>query len=98
MLNTLRKFRFRPADYADLSAATNEEALQLVIDERRREFFGTGLRWFDQRRLNKDPQFAETRTRTFKNTIYTLEPNSDAYVFPLANLLIAQNPEMKQNP
>lgn len=98
MLNTLRKFRFKPADYADLSAATNEEALQLVIDERRREFFGTGMRWFDQRRLNKDPQFAETRTRTFKNTIYTLEPNSDAYVFPLANLLIVQNPEMKQNP
>lgn len=98
MLNTLRKNRFRPADYADLSAATAEEALQMVIDERRREFFGSGMRWFDQRRLNKDQAFAVTRTRTLNNITYTLEPNSNAYVFPLANLLISQNPEMKQNP
>lgn len=98
MLNTLRKFRFRPADYADLSAATADEALQMVIDERRREFFGGGMRWFDQRRLNKDPQFAVTQTRNFNGGTFTIEPNSDAYVFPLANLLIAQNPEMKQNP
>jgi hypothetical protein len=98
MLNTLRKFRFRPTDYADLSAATPDEALQLVIDERRREFFGTGLRWFDQRRLNKDPMFAQTQTRVFNDITYTLEPNSNEYVFPLANLLLTQNPEMKQNP
>ncbi len=98
MLNTLRKLRFRPADYADLTAASPQEALQLVIDERRREFFGSGLRWFDQRRLNKDPMFAQTVTRTLNNTTYKLEPNSNGYVFPLANLLIAQNPEMEQNP
>ena len=98
MLNTLRKFRFRPADYADLSAATPDAALQLVIDERRREFFGTGLRWFDQRRLNKDALFAKTITRVFNNVTYTLEPNSNGYVFPLASILITQNPEIIQNP
>lgn len=98
MLNTLRKFRFRPADYADLTAATAEAALQLVVDERRREFFGTGLRWFDQRRLNKDALFAKTITRVFNNVTYTLEPNSKGYVFPIANILITQNPEIEQNP
>lgn len=98
MLNTLRKLRFLPADYTDLTATTAAEALQLVVDERRREFFGTGLRWFDQRRLNKDPQFAKTVTRSFDGGTYTLEPNSNGYVFPLANILIAQNPEMEQNP
>ena len=98
MLNTLRKFRFLPADYADLSAATASEALQMVIDERRREFFGTGLRWFDQRRLNKDPMFAKTITRVFNGTTFTLAPDGNGYVFPLANILISQNPEMKQNP
>jgi hypothetical protein len=98
MLNKLRKLRFLPADYADLTAATAAEALQLVVDERRREFFGSGLRWFDQRRLNKDPQFAKTVTRVFDGVTYTLEPNSNGYVFPLANILIAQNPEMEQNP
>ena len=98
MLNTMRKKRFRPADYTDLSAATPTEALQMVIDERRREFFGSGLRWFDQRRLNQDAMFAHTITRVFNNTTYTLAPNSNEYVFPLANLLLTQNPEMKQNP
>lgn len=98
MLNTLRKFRFKPADYVDLTAATPEEALQLVINERRLEFFGSGMRWFDQRRLCKDPQLAQTFTRTFNNTTYTLEPNSNGWVFPLASLAIAQNPELKQNP
>lgn len=98
MLNTLRKFRFLAADYADLTAATAAEALQLVVEERRREFFGTGLRWFDQRRLNKDPQFAKTVTRSFNGNTYTLAPNSSGYVFPLANILITQNPEMEQNP
>lgn len=98
MLNTLRKFRFRPADYADLSAATPDAALQLVVDERRREFFGTGLRWFDQRRLNKDPLFAKTVTRVFNNVTYTLEPNSNGYVFPFASIIVTQNPEIEQNP
>jgi tetratricopeptide (TPR) repeat protein len=98
MLNALRKLRFRSTDYADLTAATAVEALQLIVNERRREFFGSGLRWFDQRRLNKDPQFATTVSRVFNGITYTLEPNSNSYVFPLANILIAQNPEIEQNP
>lgn len=98
MLNDFRKKRFKPADYTPLQAASKEEALQLVVDERRREFFGSGLRWFDQKRLNKDPQFAKSVTRVFNGLTYTLEPNSNAYVFPLAMILIGQNPEMVQNP
>lgn len=98
MLNTLRKLRFKPADYADITAATPEEALKLVVDERRREFFGSGMRWFDQRRFNKDASLAQTKTRTFVGTTYTLEPNSNGYVFPIADMLIVQNPEIEQNP
>lgn len=98
MLNTLRKLRFRPADYADLTAATADDALRLVIDERRREFFGAGLRWFDQRRLDKDPLFAKPMVRILKGNTYTLAPGSNGFVFPLAPILISQNPEMKQNP
>jgi hypothetical protein len=98
ILNQIRKFRFKPADYVDLTAASADEALQLVVNERRREFFGSGMRWFDQRRLNKDPMFVQTVTRVFNGNTYKLEPNSNSYVFPLANLLISQSPEMVQNP
>lgn len=98
LLNEFRKFRFKPADYTVLTAATDQDVLKLVIDERRREFFGTGFRWFDQRRLNKDEIFRQTRTRVFNNVTYTLEPDGNGYVFPLAQVLITQNPELTQNP
>ena len=98
MLNTLRMLRFRPSDFTPLTAATNDAALQLVINERRLEFFGTGLRWFDQRRLNKDALFAKTVTRVLGGVTYTLKPDGNGYVFPLASILIAQSPEMIQNP
>ncbi|WP_439697838.1 RagB/SusD family nutrient uptake outer membrane protein [Mucilaginibacter sp. AW1-7] len=98
MLNDLRKFRFTPDDYVALTATSDQQALQMVIDERRREFFGTGLRWFDQKRLNKEPSLAKTVTRTFKNVTYTLAPNSNGYVFPFSSIIVNQNPELIQNP
>lgn len=98
LLNDLRKKRFAPADYTDLSASNKEEALQLVIDERQRELFGRGFRWYDQKRLNKEAAFAKTVTRTVKGTTYTLSPNDNHYVFPIANKYIILNPEIEQNP
>jgi tetratricopeptide (TPR) repeat protein len=96
LVNTLRKKRFSPADYTDLSAATSTEALQIILDERRRELFGTGLRWYDQRRLSLDAAFAETETRTFKGTTYTLIPGN-RYVYPIPPKNIELNPEIIQN-
>lgn len=98
LLNDFRKMRFATTDYVPLTAASDAETLALVITERRLEFFGSGLRWFDQKRLNLDPSLTQTYTRVFDNITYKLEPNSNQYVFPLANLLVAQNPEMQQNP
>mgnify|MGYP000058613598 CR=1 FL=1 len=98
MVNELRKMRFRPSDYRPVVAASDQDALQRIIDERRREFFGTGLRWFDQKRLNKDAAFARVITRSIGNVSYSLEPNSNAYVFQFAEKLVAQNPELVQNP
>lgn len=98
ILNTLREKRFAPADYIALNTGTATEALANVVNERKREFFGTGLRWFDQKRLNKDAAFAATVTRTFKGVTYTLEPNSNRYVFPIGTKYILLNPEIAQSP
>jgi hypothetical protein len=98
ILNTIRQNRFRPADYAGLTAANAAEALQLVINERRRELFCRGLRWFDQKRLNKEAAFAATVTRVFNGETYTLAPNSNRYVFPIPAKNILLNPEITQNP
>ncbi|PSL26406.1 RagB/SusD family nutrient uptake outer membrane protein [Chitinophaga ginsengisoli] len=98
LLNALRVKRFTAEAYADLTAATPEDALRLVLNERRRELMGTGLRWFDQKRLNLEPAFAITVTRTYMGKTYTLEPNSNRYVFPIATTYIQFNPEISQNP
>ncbi|QHS63625.1 RagB/SusD family nutrient uptake outer membrane protein [Chitinophaga agri] len=98
LLNTLREKRFAAADYTALQAGTAADALNSVVNERRREFFGTGLRWLDQKRLNKDAAFAATVTRRFKGVDYTLEPNSNRYVYPIGQKYILLNPEIEQNP
>ncbi|MBS1565961.1 MAG: RagB/SusD family nutrient uptake outer membrane protein, partial [Bacteroidetes bacterium] len=97
ILNNIRQKRFTAADYTALPVETADKALESVVNERKREFFGTGLRWFDQKRLNKDARFAKTIVRNFKGTDYTLEPNSNRYIFPIGGKYILLNPELQQS-
>jgi hypothetical protein len=98
ILNALRKKRLTTTGYTDLTAANKDEALQLVIRERRKELMGTGARWFDQRRLQKDNGFISTVSRPFKGVTYTLAPGSNEYTFAIAEKYILLNPEIEQNP
>ncbi|WP_269234970.1 RagB/SusD family nutrient uptake outer membrane protein [Flavobacterium flavigenum] len=93
-LNILRAKRFKANSAYQISAATSTEALNLVLEERQKEFIGRGFRWFDQRRLNLDPLYQKTYSRVFKGVTYTLEPNSDGYVFPINQNYIDLNPEL----
>lgn len=97
-LNDLRESRFAPENFQSLTATNADEALSLVIDERRMEFMGRGYRWFDQKRLNKDSRFAATVVHHYQGETYTLEPNSLNYVFPISETYIVLNPEIEQNP
>ncbi|WP_426329887.1 RagB/SusD family nutrient uptake outer membrane protein [Pedobacter sp. R-06] len=96
--NTLRIKRFTTANYVPLTAANASDALRIVVEEKRKEFFGTGMRWFDQKRLNLDTDFAVTKNRSFKGTNYTLQPNSNLYLYPIGDKYILLNPELQQNP
>lgn len=98
LVNALRIKRFKPADYVPLVASSANDALVKVIDERRREFFGTMLRWWDMRRLNADALFQRTYTRTFNGVTTTLVPNSNRYTFPIAEYYRNLNPELEPNP
>lgn len=95
-VNTLRSKRFKSADFIPVSATSPDEAMQIVVNERRREFFGTGLRWLDMRRYNLDPKLAKEFKRQFVNQDYTLEINSASYVYPVANKYLQLNPEIGQ--
>lgn len=97
LLNTLRSKRFKPADYTELTAANPEEALVKVLEERRKELFYHGLRWFDLKRLNHDDRFKKTLTRSHNGRTETLLPGSPRYVLPIAPKITGLNPNITPN-
>lgn len=75
---------------------TAQEALDLVLTERRKELVFRGLRWIDIRRLNKiDP--TRTLKRWWLNTPYTLPPRDKRYVLPIPFDVIEVNNSISQN-
>lgn len=65
------------------SAATEEQAIRIIISERQKELLLRGIRWMDLRRLNLDMRFADTLHRTINGLSYTLLPNSMKYALPI---------------
>lgn len=83
LLNKLLKSRYKTNTFFDVKV-TNDELLRKILLERNKELPFTGnIRWMDLRRLNKDPRFAITLSRTVNGDTYTLPPNDNRYVFPL---------------
>ena len=97
-VNLIRRNRIIPSSYAAIVSSDLEVVLQEVLNERRRELIGTGLRWFDLKRLNKEPRFAKTVIHELDGEVYTLEPNGNNYVLPIPPQVLAFNPNMIQNP
>jgi hypothetical protein len=63
-LNKLLSTRWKPGTFRNYTAATADQALQLVLTERRKELVCRELRWTDRRRLNQDERFATTIRRS----------------------------------
>ncbi len=96
-LNYLLRHRYVTNSFTDLSASTAQEALGIILKERRKELLFRGLRWTDLRRLN-----AEGANITLKRIIdgveYTLPPNDPRYTFLIPPDVIGFHPNMPQNP
>lgn len=97
-VNRLRSKRYKSQDFAPLIANSADQALQHIVEERRREFFATGLRWLDMRRYNLDEKLAKEYKKEFINQEYTLQVRSPRYVYPVANKYLQHNPEIGQTP
>lgn len=86
-LNYLLRHRWDPDKFTPITASSAEEALQKVLIERRKELLMRGVRWSDLRRLNLDPRFAKTITRTLtldgETKEYSLPPGDLRYAFPI---------------
>ena len=82
-LNTLLVKRFSTGTFIPLTASNADDALSKILVERQKELIFRGLRWTDLRRLNNDPRFSKTLTKTLNGTVYTLPSNDVRYVFPI---------------
>jgi hypothetical protein len=83
--------------WAPFTASNSTEALNLILEERRKELVFRGLRWTDLRRLNKQG-YNITLKRVLDGKTHILSPGDDRWVFPIPPDVIDANPGMRQNP
>ena len=82
-LNILLEKRWKKGTFQPLTAQTADEALALILAERKKELLFRGTRWTDLRRLNSESRFAVALSRTINNQQAVLPPNDKRYVLPI---------------
>lgn len=95
-LNYLLSFRYKTGAFAQETAASANEALDVIWMERRKELIWRTLRWDDIKRLNMEGA-GITVQRELNGKTYTLPPHDNKYIFPIPDdeirlSGIAQNP------
>ncbi len=95
-LNTLLRHRWRTGTFTDLTAADAQEALALVLQERRKELLLRGLRWMDIKRLNKEGAGITLR-RILDGQTFVLAPGDPRFALPLPEDVLELS-GMPQNP
>ncbi|EDM38839.1 hypothetical protein PBAL39_22240 [Pedobacter sp. BAL39] len=81
-LNAVRLKRIFPANYTALSAANTVDAVKLIQRTKSNELINSITTFADRRRLNKDPNYATTMTKTENNQNYSLSPSSHLWTMP----------------
>jgi hypothetical protein len=76
----------------------DDTALKLTLDERRREAMYNGLRWFDLKRLNKDPRFKKDLSREIEGETFTLPAGDNRYVLAFPRNILFFNEHITPNP
>lgn len=100
-LNDLLRTRWRKINgvttYVDQTALNSNEALILILAERKKELLYRGLRWNDMRRLSMEPAFSETFKRAYNTPQYSIATGSPRYVL-LIPFDVIDRSGMPQNP
>lgn len=95
-LNKLIITRWTTSTFVPFTAASSEEALNIILKERRKELLFRNLRWMDIKRLNKEGA-GIILTRVINGVTYTLAPNDNRYALALPADIIKLT-GMPQNP
>jgi tetratricopeptide (TPR) repeat protein len=96
-LNHLLGYRYKTGTFDDYDVKGQREALELILNERRKELLYRGLRWMDIKRLNVEEQYIVIQ-RNVNGQLFSLKPNANAYALPLPEDIvrlagIPQNPK-----
>lgn len=94
-LNALLVNRFKKGTFIPLHAGNDDDALNLILNERRKELIFRMLRFTDIKRLNKEGANI-TQKRIINGVAHTLSPNDPYYALPIPENVI-QYTGMKQN-
>lgn len=102
LVNQIRANRFpEGSESAALEATTNKMALQVVLEERRRELCFSGIRWQDMKRLDHEGRMPVVNRRAENNlessVIGSLEPSSVNYTFEIPLKVRLINPDIELN-
>lgn len=81
-LNTLLQQRWKAGFFVPLTATSWEQALNIILTERRKELPCRGVRWTDIRRLNQGGDNIKP-VRLINNLSYDLPVNSLKYALPI---------------
>jgi starch-binding outer membrane protein, SusD/RagB family len=81
-LNTLLVKRWKAGTFVPLTASNADDALHIILAERRKELVDRGRRWMDIKRLNKENANI-VLVRKIEGQTYMLQPNANYYALPL---------------
>ncbi|MBR7134001.1 MAG: RagB/SusD family nutrient uptake outer membrane protein, partial [Bacteroidaceae bacterium] len=96
-LNDLREKRFDPEDFEELEFDNNDELLEFIKDERRRELCFEGHRWFDLRRWGM-PSITHTwHNDASSSSTYRLQEGDLQYTLPIPDEAMEMNGSLIQN-
>lgn len=95
-INYLLGYRYKAGFFTPLVSATTEDALEIILWERRKELVFRGLRWMDLKRLNAEGRGIVLK-RILDNNEYTLLPGALRYALPIPEDVIELS-GMQQNP
>ncbi|WP_207423759.1 RagB/SusD family nutrient uptake outer membrane protein [Desertivirga brevis] len=95
-LNTLLEKRFKTGTFVPVTASTAEEALELILVERRKELLFRNIRWPDIKRLNREGRNI-TLVRKIGEKLFTLPPNDNRFALLVPDDVVALS-GMEQNP
>lgn len=95
-LNDLLITRFKTGTFVPFTASTPEEALNIILQERKKTLVLRGLRWIDIKRLNLEGRNISI-TRKVDGITYTLPPNDPRFAVPLHSILVGDY-GYQQNP